>query len=188
MRVRLSDADSAGIAWLSATAWSGIVEDVAARFPRETGGVLLGYWVLEPHAPSTGSHATAITQPEVVITDSVGPGPSAIHGLDSFMPDHAFQDREIAKAYEKSDRRITYLGDWHSHPRGTAALSWKDRRTLRRIACSDGARAPVPLMFVVAAKKLTKSVLWYTDRRSISKLSRFSNALPLWNLTIKLFE
>ena len=150
--------------------------------------MLLGYWVREPSAPPTGSEATPITRPEVVITASVGPGPSAIHGLDAFVPDHAFQDREIARIYEKSDRHVSYLGDWHSHPRGTAALSWKDRRTLRRIACSDGARAPTPLMFVVVAKKLTESVLWYTDRRSISKFSRLSNALPLWNLAIKPFE
>lgn len=184
----MSDGGSAGTAWLSATAWSGIVEEVAGRFPRETGGVLLGYWVREPPTPATGAQAATIIGPEVVITSFLGPGPSAIHGVDSFVPDHAFQDCEIAKIYEKSDRRITYLGDWHSHPRGTASLSWKDRRTLRRIACSDGARAPIPLMFVVAAKTLTESVLWYTDRRSISKFSRFSNALPLWNLRITPFE
>lgn len=184
----MSEKGFEGIAWLSATAWSGIAKEVAVRFPRETGGVLLGYWVHEPPPQKPGGPVASITGPEVVITNFLGPGPLAIHGLDSFVPDHAFQDREIAKVYEKSSRQVTYLGDWHSHPRGTAALSWKDRRTLRRIAHSDTARAPIPLMFVVAAEKLTESVLWYTDRRSISRLSRFSNALPLWNLTIKPFE
>ena len=172
---------------MSVTAWRGIVEEVEARVPRETGGVLLGYWVHEPATPATGAPVAAVTGPEVVITSFLGPGPLAIHGLDSFVPNHAFQDREIAKIYEKSSRQVTYLGDWHSHPKGTAALSWKDRRTLRRIACSNGARAPIPLMLVVAAEKLTNSVLWCTDRRSISRFSRFSNTLPLWNLTIKQF-
>jgi integrative and conjugative element protein (TIGR02256 family) len=103
--------------------------------PNETGGVLLGYFARHPR--------------DVVVTDVIGPGPNAFHGVDRFVPDYDYQDAEVARLYEESKRRITYLGDWHSHPNGGARLSRADRRTLRRIATSIAARAPEPLMMIL---------------------------------------
>lgn len=89
----------------------------------------------------------------VVITHAVGPGPNATHGKISFIPDAQYQEDEVARIYEESGRLSTYLGDWHTHPRGSTRMSPRDRRTLRRIAFSTEARCPKPLMALCAGGK-----------------------------------
>jgi integrative and conjugative element protein (TIGR02256 family) len=127
--------------------------EASAMAPSESGGVLLGYWV----HPRT----------EVVITDAVGPGPSAVHGAKDFLPDHEYQEREIAKRYEVSGRQISYLGDWHSHPGGTGSLSPSDEKTLRRIAEAPAARSPMPLMAVLAGGEPWQIAVWCGELRRI---------------------
>ncbi len=107
------------------------------RLESETGGILMGFW-----AP-IGS--------EIVVTEIIGPGPQAQHGRTYFYPDDAFQEAEVARIYSASGRRHTYLGDWHTHPGSKkAALSWQDRRTLRKICTHPEARAPKAIMLVLA--------------------------------------
>jgi integrative and conjugative element protein (TIGR02256 family) len=104
--------------------------------PAETGGVLLGYWVEEGGEP--------------VVTHAIGPGPEAVHERTRFIPDDEYQYAEIARLYRESGRRLSYLGDWHTHPGGAAYLSRNDRATLRRIASYAAARAPRPVMLILA--------------------------------------
>lgn len=99
-------------------------------YPLETGGTLMGY------------HAEG----EVVITAITGPGPKEVHAENAFVPDYEHQDAEIAKVYAASDRHHTYLGDWHTHPGGGAALSPRDKRTLRIISPHLPARVHTPIM------------------------------------------
>lgn len=148
-----------GVGWLAAPVWHDIVAEVRDKAPLETGGVLLGYWV---RYPGEGSDASAMEFEggEVVITQGLGPGPNAVHRPDSFSPDHEIHARGIARIYEKSGRVVTYLGDWHSHPTGTADLSRRDRATLTRIARARDARVPHPLMLVVVADDERRTCLW----------------------------
>lgn len=108
----------------------------------ETGGVLLGYWA----RPATAGVQTG----DVVITMALGPGPLAEHRRFSFTPDHGYHEREIAAAYAASGRRWTYLGDWHTHPNGPGELSRQDEATMARIALAPEARAPHPIMLILA--------------------------------------
>lgn len=105
----------------------------AAFFPLETGGVLVGY---------VGSRA-------IEVTGIVGPGPNARHAPTRFSPDAVWQAERIAELYAESGRRLSYLGDWHSHPKGTPAASQRDRATLRHIAAYPDARCPDPLMLIL---------------------------------------
>ena len=112
------------------------MEEALRAVPNETGGVLMGYWA----APYT----------EVVITDAIGPGRNAVHYEKSFIPDSEYQESEIARVYRESDRVSTYLGDWHTHPFGSSYLSYRDKRTLRRIAKHQDARCPIPVMAIAS--------------------------------------
>lgn len=123
------------VVWLSKSVLCQLAAEANRMAPLESGGVLLGY-----HAESG----------EAVITDCRGPGPNAVHERFYFLPDQEYHAREIKDAYERSTRRLHYLGDWHSHPGGTAKLSRSDRSTLKRIASFPPARAPRPLMLVIA--------------------------------------
>ena len=121
-----------------------------ARLPFETGGVLLGYQTVD--AKTT------------VVTDVVGPGPGALHSLNGFSPDWEYQESEIAKAYAESGRFVVYLGDWHTHPNGRPELSWRDRRTLRRISSYSPARLGSPVMLVVAGWERWTIAGWQYSR------------------------
>jgi len=105
--------------------------------PLETGGILLGY------RDEAGG--------EIVVTAMVGPGRDARHRRRSFVPDHSFHEREVARLYTESGRTWSYLGDWHTHPGGPLSLSLKDQRTLTRIARARTARVAHPVMVLLAS-------------------------------------
>jgi integrative and conjugative element protein (TIGR02256 family) len=140
-------------------------DEAARRDPHETGGVLLGYWA----------------DAEVVVADIVGPGPDALHGPMRFVPDTEYQEVEIARRYEASGRVVTYLGDWHTHPRGPGGISRLDLRTLHTIAREPAARAPVPVMLVVFDGEPWRVAAWIWAPRRIGLLAtiRRASAIPI---------
>jgi integrative and conjugative element protein (TIGR02256 family) len=101
--------------------------------PLENGGILLGWRARE----------------DLVVIDVRGPGPLALHGRHCFLPDHQWQVAEIDRAFEESKGNLDYLGDWHTHPDGVAAMSELDCATLRRIA----RHVKHPLMLILAGQK-----------------------------------
>lgn len=122
-------------AWLSEQAVRDMLIEAGRVFPLETGGLMMGYW--------------SEAKDEVVICRVIGPGPRAVHSEHAFVPDADYHESEAERVYEESGRVHSYLGDWHTHPRGGVYLSPKDEGTLLRIARSSEARAPVPLMAVL---------------------------------------
>lgn len=146
-----------------------MVDEAKAAWPNETGGVLLGYWVNRTD--------------ELVITHVVGPGPNARHGSRSFVPDGAYHEAEIARQYERSDRVIVYLGDWHSHPGSGPQLSRRDRHTLRVIARFEAARLAKPVMVVVGNRRGWTLAAWRYSSSRHRLLPR--RAVPL---VIRFFE
>lgn len=93
--------------------------------------------------------AASVSRMEVVVIAVIGPGPRARHEALGFLPDGPWQRRELAALYRDSGRRLTYLGDWHSHPRGAPLPSDLDLETAERIAASPRAQAPRPLMVIL---------------------------------------
>ncbi len=144
------------IVWISKETLAKMLEEAKHKLPDETGGVLLGYWSEQFD--------------EAVITHITGPGPNAIHHPNNFTPDSDYQETEIAKHYEESGRLHTYLGDWHTHPRGKVLLSDTDRRTLRRIAAYKDARLPIPLMAILGGVSEWLLKFWCFEPTRLGKL------------------
>lgn len=146
--------------WLKQSVSAQIGGEASARYPLESGGVVMGYW-----ADTTN----------IVATSCLGPGPNAKHQTHEFTPDHDWQTERIADHYHLSGRTDAYLGDWHSHPDiVNPHMSWKDRSTLRRIARHAPARAPTPLMLIAAGQPNQWSIsVW------IGKPRRFMT-VPAW--------
>ena len=134
------------IAWVSESVLDEMLAEAEHRSPRETGGVLLGYWTKQFD--------------EVVIAEATGPGTAAVHANDGFTPDSRFDTEEIAHRYRDSGRVHTYLGDWHTHPSGSSRLSALDRRTLAGIARHEPARTPAPIMAVLAGDASWTLAVW----------------------------
>lgn len=140
------------IAWLNSEHLNEAAAHATSHLPQETGGVLLGYW-----------HSSR----EVVVTCMTHAGPAAIHKRRSYTPDYEFDEQWVARAYKDSRGTTVYLGDWHSHPQTeTPYLSSKDKRALRRIACSDLARAPTPLSLVLAGERTWTAAIWRAELSS----------------------
>lgn len=125
--------------WLSPEAVQQIISFATAAVPEETGGVLMGYVTL---ADSRGRR-------DAVVTDLIGPGPGARASPTSFEPDSAWQIEQIEKVYRRHNRRVSYLGDWHTHPGGRAMPSRRDKDTLASIAAYSPARCPEPIMAIL---------------------------------------
>ena len=120
--------------WICRTIGRELEELANEYFPFEVGGILAGY----------------LSNESAVITDIVGPGPLAQHHRESFLPDHDYQTEQMHRIFWESKGKAIYLGDWHTHPEGPAALSSLDIRTMRTIADSPDARCPNPVMLLLA--------------------------------------
>ncbi len=112
----------------------------------------------------------------VVITDVIGPGPNARHARYSFHPDVEHHDDEIKRIYHASGRLHTYLGDWHTHPKGAAGTSRRDRKTLLVIASDLCARAPKPLMAILAGSQDWKIAVWSLQDSDFFRVARVALA------------
>lgn len=125
------------IVWINSNILKKLFEETYDFLPLETGGVLLGYKdVLN----------------NIVITDLIDAGPNAVHGESYFIPDGGYQQDELSRIYLQSKRITTYLGDWHSHPGQSAYMSWRDRKTLKKIAKTKDARAPNAVFLIIGTE------------------------------------
>ncbi len=116
---------------------SGAFEDVRAEANRrrlyETGGILIGYWA---------DSNTAL------ITNVIGPGPHAHHKLFTFEPDSRFSQGQLNSIYWASDGKLSYIGDWHTHPLGSLIPSQSDSETTFQVAADPDYRAPKPILLL----------------------------------------
>lgn len=128
-------------------------------FPKETGGVLMGYK----------------KEKEIGITHLIGPGPNAIHEKYSFTPDNDYHEKEIARIYKSTGKDITYIGDWHTHPGNAAYLSERDKKTLRNISANKMSRLPEPLMIIVATKPF--EVKGWVMEKGVMNINVFSKSI-----------
>lgn len=101
--------------------------------PLETGGMLLGY----------------MKNNDYFIKDHVKAGNKAIHLKDYFLPDGNYQQPILEEKYLASDGRITFLGDWHSHPYNKAYMSSLDRKTLAKISSDKNAQISTPIFIIL---------------------------------------
>jgi integrative and conjugative element protein (TIGR02256 family) len=122
--------------WFPRALLTQIMEQGNQHAPVETGGMLLG-WRQER---------------AIVVTAQVEAGPGALRGPRSFTPDGDWQQRRLEEAYEQSGRSVTYLGDWHSHPRGSRHPSPKDRETAAAVAAEPLARASMPVTMILGRR------------------------------------
>jgi len=147
-----------GTAWVPDDVLKRMIAEAERTLPFETGGVLLGYWAASD---------------QVVLTDSIGPGPRALHRKGSFVPDPSYHENGIARVYAESGCRYTYLGDWHTHPKSIPRMSRLDRGTLRRISTYSPARAPVALMAILGGRSDWELHIWrYANRAGMLRLCR----------------
>lgn len=152
------------IIWISTTAIEKLISEGEGYLPNETGGVLVGW------TNDTG----------IVIHDVSSPGINALHRPRRFRPDQEFRTQYISDYYAQSDGKITYLGDWHTHPMEKEPnISWLDRRELYRISNYSPARLETPIMLIAGMKEGQCIKCWSPEKQNI---------LWLWQKNTKCHE
>lgn len=133
------------IVWVPESVQSDFSSLGDTHYPLETGGIVLGY-------VSDGSY---------VVTAITDPGPKAVHSRSNYTPDNTHDRAVIIKHFENTRGNDTYLGDWHTHPDASSAMSSMDRRTLRRIADKTKDLTVLPIMMIVSGSSLSWSLSAY---------------------------
>lgn len=90
---------------------------------------------------------------QVVVHVLIGPGPKARYTPYRFEPDGHWQQHQLDVTYHRSDRTVTYLGDWHSHPRGSSSPSSCDTDTAADISGWHPARTPQPITLILYRRR-----------------------------------
>lgn len=115
-------------------------EDVSASLSRlpprpwEVGGWLLGYWSENRSA--------------IVVTHSTPPASRGTpFGVTISGRGHRKLFNEI---YDRTGGHATFLGDWHTHPSGSAHPSPRDISALEQLARHPDYGTPVPLIAITA--------------------------------------
>ena len=98
---------------------------------KERGGILIGEF----------------RGPHIAITEMTLPGKDDEGSLFRFIrKDRSHQKRAMA-AWRQSNKTKTFVGEWHTHPSGTATPSSIDKKTWKRLTMD----ARTPLIFIIAA-------------------------------------
>jgi integrative and conjugative element protein (TIGR02256 family) len=118
--------------------WSSRVEqqmkDLIAENPNiETGGVLAG------ELTETGV---------LIITDASSPGPKAKQTSTYFQKDVEYCQKFLDDLFVKSNKKIIYLGEWHSHPSANNHPSGTDIKSLTEIAFQKEYLTEIPIMII----------------------------------------
>ncbi|MGN6196282.1 MAG: ThiF family adenylyltransferase [Ginsengibacter sp.] len=110
------------------------MQDLVAENPRvETGGVLAGY------TDESG---------DIVITNAFGPGPKAIRVPTKFEKDVEYCQAFLDDLFTSSNKRIVYVGEWHSHPSPRNQPSGTDIKSLTEIAFQRDYLTDMPAMII----------------------------------------
>jgi integrative and conjugative element protein (TIGR02256 family) len=124
------------LVWIPAALLEMLADEARLSRPLETGGMLVGWRV--------GS--------EIVVTGMIPGGPNARHARDAFHPDGTWQQQRLEEIYRGSTRTVTFLGDWHSHPRGRPSPSQRDRETAAAVSGCREARTQQPITLIVGRR------------------------------------
>ncbi len=116
-----------------AKALSRVLELSRGAVPKETGGVLVGYYT--------------DTQDCAVVTGVSAAPPDSRSGKNFFVRGTAGLQRWLDRLW-RSERRF-YLGDWHSHPDEEPLPSPMDRAQLETIANDESRKCPEPVLLIV---------------------------------------
>jgi len=116
---------------LAASAAEAMRAESQQRYPRETGGILIG----------------SVEADCLHVIHVVGPGPHAHHGVRRFVRDGNYAQQALDAHYIASVGQLDYIGEWHSHPLQVGP-SQQDRASLAWISANEAYHQEHPVLII----------------------------------------
>lgn len=114
--------------------WMSFMQGLIKKNPLiETGGVMAG------QVDDKGN---------ITVTHVSGPGPKAITTTTKFEKDVEYCQDFLDNLYKDSNRKIIYVGEWHSHPSAKNQPSGTDIKSLSEIAVEKNYLTSCPAMII----------------------------------------
>lgn len=114
----------------------------AGKLPRETGGVLLGTFDFAHHV--------------AYVVDTVPSPRDSVERKTSYIRGHHDLRERVSAINSATDGMLEYVGEWHSHPRGTSTdLSSDDERLLHWIRDAMGIEGLPAVMLIAGDEEVT---------------------------------
>jgi integrative and conjugative element protein (TIGR02256 family) len=138
-----------------------IAWECSRRFPRETGGILVG--------KLDGDYA--------LIEYATGPGPTAQHAFQSFKRDGSYSQTRLDMIVARSQGVCDYIGEWHSHPKKVGP-SFKDMAAMHWIANNRNYATKYPVMGLCThqSRNVWKLDFYILDGQHLRSLKPFNSA------------
>ena len=118
--------------WISPKTLSLIAEAGWAKYPKETGGILIG-WQLGRI---------------FYIETAIGPGPNAIHKNNGFKRGGDFSQSQLDSIVLETHGQWDYLGEWHSHPHNVGPSSI-DNNSMKKVQTSPEFNMLQPILGLI---------------------------------------
>ena len=111
------------------------------RRPWEVGGWLLGYW----------------TEDRSTIIVTHGTPPAARGSAFGITISGRGHRGRFDEAWASTNGKVTFIGDWHTHPGGPTTPSSTDRRAMRQLAKDGDYGTPEPLIAIASVPRLSRT-------------------------------
>ncbi|WP_346882169.1 ThiF family adenylyltransferase [uncultured Algibacter sp.] len=127
-----------------------IEEETTFHYPNEFGGVFIGYKSDE----------------NFIITNILIPDEYK-NGKTIFVREPGTLNERLSEIHNKTNCKIQYLGEWHSHPDGPTNPSSTDINAMKEIAKDKNINIDKPLLMIVEVGKVSfdKDLYVYDDKK-----------------------
>jgi integrative and conjugative element protein (TIGR02256 family) len=143
--------------YISSETLSKIKRELLHHYPNEFGGVFVGY-----------------KQDDLIVIDDVLIPDDFENGKTIFIRRPGTLNDRLELIFNKTDGKITYIGEWHSHPDGPPIPSYTDLTAMKEIADTKKIRNSNPILMIVKiSEEIFEPVIYIYNK---NKLLRYEQS------------
>jgi integrative and conjugative element protein (TIGR02256 family) len=136
--------------------------EIASKYPRETGGILIGLYDANRHLAT--------------IHIATGPTEDSRNNSMTFERGVKGIDEKIFFAQKEISPNLHYVGEWHSHPDSSPLPSYTDLKQMQTFAKNGQLGIKSPLLLIVGGKP-QKKLEWVFSLHKYKKAPLFLEPL-----------
>jgi len=139
--------------YLSANSLTKVKDELIKHYPNEFGGVFIGF-----------KNDDVIFISDILIPDKYE------NGRTVFVRHPGSLNEQLSLIFNESQGKISYIGDWHSHPNAPATPSSTDLVAIKEIADSKNVNNSSPILMIIeiSKEKFEPKIYIYKDDKLLN--------------------